>query len=207
VLNLNNVPADNNPQDREFSLIPNGTICRAVVLVKQGDIEIPEFGSGPWFKKSMSSAAKWMELEFTIIGGEFDRRKFWDRVFVDGDKMGQSGIPQAKEIGLRTLKAIVESARNIDPADMSPQAQQNRNITGVFDLNAMEICAKVGIKKGTNGYSDNNRLIAALAPSAQGFVSSGQAPVMQTPAAAQPMQQAAPAQPQASGGVPSWAQQ
>jgi hypothetical protein len=207
VLNLNNVPADNNPQDREFSLIPNGTICRAVVLVKQGDIEIPEFGSGPWFKKSMSSAAKWMELEFTIIGGEFDRRKFWDRVFVDGDKMGQSGIPQAKEIGLRTLKAIVESARNIDPADMSPQAQQNRNITGVFDLNAMEICAKVGIKKGTNGYSDNNRLLAALAPNAKGFVPSGQAPVMQTPAAAQQMQQAAPAQPPAYAAVPSWAQQ
>jgi hypothetical protein len=102
MLNLNNVPADDNPQEREFSLIPNGTICRAVMVVKQGDMEIPEFGQGAWFKKSMSTAAKWMELEFT-------------------------------------------------------------------------------------------------------FVPSGQAPVMQTPAAAQTMQ-AAPAQPQASGAVPSWAQ-
>ena len=205
MLNLNNVPADDNPQEREFSLIPNGTVCRAVMVVKQGDMEIPEFGQGAWFKKSMSTAAKWMELEFTIVGGEFDRRKFWDRVFVDGDKMGQSGIPQAKEIGLRTLKSLIESARNIDPADMSPEAQQARNISGVFDLNALEICAKVGIKKGTNGYSDSNRLIAALTPNSREFVPSGQAPVMQTPAAAQTMQ-AAPAQPQASGAVPSWAQ-
>ena len=206
MLNLNDVPQDNNPQEREFSLTPNGTVCRAVMVVKQGDMEIPEFGAGMWFKKSMSTAAKWMELEFTIVGGEYDRRKFWDRVFVDGDKMGPSGMPQAKEIGLRTLKSLIESARNIDPADMSPQAQQARNISGVFDLNALEICAKVGIKKGTNGYADSNRLIAALTPNSREFVPSGQAPVMQTPAAAQNMQQTAPAQPQASGAVPSWAQ-
>ena len=205
MLNLNNVPADNNSAEREFSLIPNGTICRAVIIVKQGDTEIAEFGSGPWFKKSMSSAAKWMELEFTILGGNYDRRKFWDRIFVDGDKMGQSGIPQAKEIGLRTLKSIVESARAIDPTDMSPQAQQNRNISGVFDLNAMEICAKIGIKKGTNGYSDSNRLLAALTPNSQGYMPSGQPPVQQTPIAAQSVQQAAPAQPVSSGGIPSWA--
>ncbi len=206
MLNLNNVPTDDNPQDREFSLIPKGTVCRAVVLVKQGDTEVPEFGSGPWFKKSATSAAKWMELEFTIIGGEFDRRKFWDRIFVDGDKMGQSGIPQAKEIGLRTLKALVESARSIDPADVSAEAQQARNISGVFDLNAMEICAKVGIKKGTNGYSDSNCLTAALTPNSREFIPSGQAPMQQTPVAAQTTQQAAPTQPQSSGGVPSWAQ-
>ena len=99
-------------------------------------------------------------LEFTIIGGEFDRRKFSGIVsFVDGDKMGQSGIPQAKEIGLRTLKQLLKVRVTLIPADMSPQAQQNRNISGVFDLNAMEICAKVGIKKGTNGYSDSNRCL------------------------------------------------
>mgnify|MGYP000256470690 CR=1 FL=1 len=206
MLNLNNVPADENPQNQEFSLIPNGTICRAVILLKSGDLEIPEFGSGPWFKSSMSSAAKWMELEFTIIGGQFDRRKFWDRIFVDGDKMGPSGMPQAKEIGLRTLKSIVESARNINPADMSPEAQQNRNISSVFDLTTLEICAKVGIKKGTNGYADSNRLLAAITPESKDFVASGQTSVMQTPAASQPMQQAAPAQQQASGAVPTWAQ-
>ena len=118
MLNFNNVPQDENPQTQEFSLIPNGTVCRAVVIVQQGDIEISEFGQGQWFKKSQSTSAKWMNLEFTIIGGEYDRRKFWHSVFVDGDKMGQSGMPLAKEIGLRTLKSIVESARNINPSDI-----------------------------------------------------------------------------------------
>jgi hypothetical protein len=201
MLNLNNAPVSNAPQ-MERTLIPAGTVCRAVIVVKMGDIELQEFGAGQWFKQSQSSKAKWMELEFTIVGGEHDRRKFWDRIFVDGDKMGQSGIPQAKEIGLQTLRQIIESANSLDPSDMSPEAQQRRNISGVMDLNGMEICAKVGIKKGNNGYSDSNKLTAALTPNQKDFIPSGQAPVMQTPAAAA---QAPTPQPQATGAAPSWA--
>ena len=201
MLNLNNAPVSDAPQ-MERTLIPAATVCRAVIIVKMGDIEIQEFGAGQWFKQSQSSKAKWMELEFTIVGGEHDRRKFWDRIFVDGDKMGQSGIPQAKEIGLQTLRQIIESANNLDPSDMSPEAQQRRNISGIMDLNGMEICAKVGIKKGNNGYSDSNKLTAALTPNQKDFIPSGQAPVMQTPAAAA---QAPTPQPQATGAAPSWA--
>jgi len=203
MLNLNNVPQDQNPT-QEFSLIPKGTVVRAVIVVQMGDIEIPEFGQGSFFKKSMSTSAKWANLEFTIIGGQFDRRKFWHSIFVDGDKMGDSGMPLAKEIGLRTLKSIVESARAIDPADVSPQAQQNRNISGMFDLNGMEICAKIGVKKGTNGYSDSNQLIAALTPNSSEYLAQGNAPMQQTPIAAQGMQQP-PQAPQNSGAVPAWA--
>ena len=206
MLNLNQAPVNEAPK-MERTLIPNGVVCRAIINLKAGDMELPEFGMGPWFKRSQSSSAKWMELEFTIVGGEFDRRKFWDKIFVDGDKMGQSGIPQAKEIGLQTLRAIIESANGLDPADMSPQAQQRRQISGVADLNGMEICARVGIKKGTNGYQDTNRLMAAVTANQRAFIPSGQAPVMATPMAAQPQQNFGQQQqqPQASGAVPSWA--
>lgn len=199
MINLNTASVNDGPQ--EFSLIPGGTIARAVIVVKMGDIEIPEFGAGQWFKQSQSSKAKWMELEFTVLGGEFDRRKFWDRIFVDGDKMGQSGMPQAKEIGLSTLRQIIESANGLDPTDMSEAAQQRRNISGIMDLNGMEICAKIGIKRGTNGYSDSNKLTAAMTPNQTGYIGAGQAQVQQTPAAGQPATQQA-----SSGGVaPSWA--
>ena len=199
MINLNTAAVNDGPQ--EFSLIPAGTIARAVIIVKMGDIELPEFGAGQWFKQSQSSKAKWMELEFTVLGGEFDRRKFWDRIFVDGDKMGQSGIPQAKEIGLSTLRQIIESANGLDPSDMSPEAQQRRNISGIMDLNGMEICAKIGIKRGTNGYSDSNKLTAAMTPNQTGYIGAGQAQVQQTPAAGHP----APQQASAGGVAPSWA--
>ena len=199
MLNLNNAAVSEAPTQTR-TLIPNGTVCRATILVKMGDIEIREFGKGLWFKKSGGSNAKWMEVEFTIVGGEHDKRKFWHRIFVDGDKIGASGIPLAKEIGLSTLRSIIESANGIDPSDMSDSAVQRRNIDGVNDLSGMEICAKVGIEKGTNGYEDKNKLIAAVTPNQKDFVPSGQAPMAQAPAA-QPQQAA-----QLTSGVePSWA--
>jgi hypothetical protein len=205
MLNLNNANVSDAPQ-MERTLIPAGTVCRAVVNVKLGDMEISEFGTGQWFKKSQTSKAKWMELEFTVIGGEHDKRKFWDKIFVDGDKMSPNGIPVTKEIGLSTLRMIIESAFNIVPTDTSAEAQARRQISGVNDLNGMEICAKVGIDKGTNGYADKNKLTAAMTPNQKDFIPSGQAPMSQTPASsqqmAQPQQQA---QPVASGAVPSWA--
>lgn len=204
MLNLNTASVSEGPK-MENTLIPNGAVCRAIISVKPGEMEIHEFGAGPWFKRSQSSNAKWMELEFTVIGGQHDRRKFWDKIFVDGDKMGQSGIPQAKEIGLSTLRAIIESAYGIDPSDMSPAAQQRRQISGVGDLNGMEICAKVGIKKGTNGYQDTNRLMAAITPNQRDFIPSGQAPVMTTPMASQPQQGYGQQQPAMGGVAPSWA--
>jgi len=203
MLNLNNAPVSDAPQ-MERTLIPAGTICRAVIVVKMGDIEIPEFGSGQWFKRSATTNAKWMELEFTVIGGEHDKRKFWEKIFVDGDKMGQSGIPQAKEIGLQTLRQIIESANSLQPSDMSPEAQQRRNISGVMDLNGMEICAKVGVKKGNDGYADTNRLTAALTPNQKDFIPSGQAPVAQQSTVG--VTSAPATGTQATGGVaPSWA--
>ena len=201
MINLNEVQPETGQMER--TLIPLGTVARATILVKMGETSIPEFGNGQWFKASQSSSAKWMELEFTIIGGQFDRRKFWDRIFVDGDKMGQSGIPLAKEIGLRTLRSIIESANSLDPADMSPEAQSRRQISGVDALTGMEICAKVGIKKGTNGYDDQNKLMVALTPNQKEFIPSGN---YASPQVQQPTHQPqAQAQPGSGGPIPSWA--
>ena len=203
MINLNEVQPETSQMER--TLIPLGTVARAIILVKMGDVTIPEFGNGQWFKKSQSSAAKWMELEFTIVGGQFDRRKFWDRIFVDGDKLGESGIPLAKEIGLRTLRSIIESANSLDPSDMSPEAQSRRQISGVDALNGMEICAKVGVKKGTNGYEDANKLMVALTPNQKEFISSGNNATQQVQQPSYQPQAPAPTQAVSNNPVPSWA--
>lgn len=204
MLNLNQVPEG---EAREYGLIPAGTVVRAIMNVKPGDVSLPEYGPGNFFKAARETRAKWMEIEFTVVGGPFDRRKFWDKIFVDGDKIGKSGMPEAKEIGLRTLKAIIDSASGLKPDDMSPEAQQARNIPGVGALSGMEICAKVGIKKGSNGYADTNKLMVAMNPKDNGYLPRNAGQYMQNQQAPAQQPQYAAQQPTAtSGAVPAWAQ-
>ncbi len=50
MINLNEVQPETSQMER--TLIPLGTVARAIILVKMGDVTIPEFGNGQWFKKS-----------------------------------------------------------------------------------------------------------------------------------------------------------
>ena len=42
--------------------------------------------------------------------------------------------------------------KGIDPSDSSPQTQQGRQLNSIEQLNGMELCIKIGIEEGTNGY-------------------------------------------------------
>ena len=75
MLDLNNVQVDSN---QEFDLIPAGTIARVVLTIKRGSDMIAEFSNEPLFKSNMSGT-KWLECEFTVMGGQFDKRKFWQK--------------------------------------------------------------------------------------------------------------------------------
>jgi|TARA_E500000318_G_scaffold3467_1_gene3893 hypothetical protein len=207
MLNLNNVPSDDN--NREFELIPDGTIVRAFIKLEGGSTELPEYGAGRFFDVAQQTDAKWLPIELTIVGGNFDKRKIWHKIFVDGTKISEkTGMPIAKEIGLRTMKAIIDSAFNLDPKDQSEESQQKRNLQGVNQLNGMEFCFKVGIEKGTNGYEDKNKIKVVLTPDMNGFIAGST--TQSVPASAPPMQQpvatqAAPQQTATAGVVPSWA--
>ncbi len=205
MLNLNNVPAQENTP---LELMPDGSVVRGIVKLSGGDIDLPEFGAGQFFKQSQSTSAKWLPIEVTIVGGQFDKRKVWHNIFVDGDKLSERGVPMAKEIGLRTLKGMIDSAFNLSAKDESPQAQAARNLNGVGDLNGLSICFVVGVEKGSNGYQDKNKIKAVLTADSKDFIAGGApvaAPVAQAPAFApqQPsVQQPAPQQ----GVTPAWAQ-
>lgn len=54
------------------------------------------------------------------------------------------GSETAAKISMRTLRAIVESARNISPSDASPTATAGRQLSDWLDFNGMTFLAKVG---------------------------------------------------------------
>jgi len=203
-LNLNNFEASSGPTD-EFSLIPAGTIARAIITIKPGMHTLDMFGKTPVFHYSAETKAKWVELEFTIIGGEFDKRKVWDRLFVDGDKMNpNTNKPVAYEIGMSTLRSMIDSIHGLDPSDQTENAQRLRSLNGIEDINGKEFCMKIGIKKGTNNYKDSNKLMVALTPKDNGYIASNGVSATEPSANPSPINQGGGGQaPQ--GNVPSWA--
>jgi len=200
MLDLNNITPD---EGNDFSLIPHGTIARAILYIKpqMDGVTIPDLAQDAIFRQSATSSAKWIECEFTIIGGQFDKRKVWHNLFFDGDKKNASGVSMSKEIGLRTLRGLVDSAKGLSPADMSPEANALRQIPSLDAINGMEFCIKIAVEKGTNGYEDKNKMLAPITVNQEGYIGGGNAP-----APVQPTVQAQPQVQQPQNGVtPSWA--
>jgi len=202
-LNLNNFEASSGPTN-DFSLIPAGTVARAIITIKPGMYVMEMFGKTQSFHYSASTKAKWVELEFTIVGGEFDKRKVWDRLFVDGDKMNpNTNKPVAYEIGMSTLRSMIDSIHGLDPSDQTENAQGLRSLNGIEDINGKEFCMKVGIKKGTNGYEDSNKLMVALTPKDADYIGNSVGGATAPSANPSPINQGGGQAPQ--GNVPSWA--
>tara|TARA_Y100000114_G_scaffold61330_1_gene56255 strand:+ start:1899 stop:2516 length:618 start_codon:yes stop_codon:yes gene_type:complete len=203
MIDFNDVPNDSN---REFELIPAGTVARAILTMKRGGEVIADYSSQPMFKVG-ASGAKYLECEFTIVGGKYDKRKFWQNIMCDGGKINpESGMPWCKEIGIKTFRDIINSAFGLDPNDTSPEAASRRKVNDLTVLDGAEFCVKIAIEKGTNGYADKNKMLVALALNSNEYIgSSNQAPVQ--PQVQQPVQQAKNTNPTPNtGGIPPWAQ-
>ena len=110
-------------------------------------------------------------MEFTIIGGDFDKRRVWHNLFVHGDKLDSNGVPVARNIGLETLRRMVDSIHNLKGADMSPEAQQKRNIAGLQVLQGQEFSFLVGVEPAQNGYDAKNKMTVVLTPDNTDYVS------------------------------------
>ena len=197
MIDFNDVPNDSN--QNEFELIPAGTVARVILTMKRGTEVIPDYSTQPMFKQGQTGT-KWLECEFTVVGGKYDRRKFWQNIMVDGGKINpESGMPWCKEIGIRTFRDIINSTFGLDPNDTSPEAAMKRKVNDLNVLDGAEFCVKIAVEKGTNGYADKNKMMVALATNSKEYISSGQAQQPQV----QPQQTQ---QPSTGGALPPWAQ-
>lgn len=182
-------------QSAPNALIPDGAVVPVHATLSPG-------GSGPdnWLKRSKNGDSLALDFEFTVVDGEFARRKFWTLLTIEGETDGQK---KAGEISRSRLRAMVESAKGIDPTDESEKAVQGRRIPTFADLDGLRFWAVVALEPGTNGYKDKNTLRAVVTPDKEGWTkleqsrSSSAAPMASVAAVA-----AAPK----SASRPSWAQ-
>jgi hypothetical protein len=144
----------------EFSLIPANTVVKARLTVRPG----ADF-STPGLTRSKSGDSAYIDCEYVITEGQYVRRKIFD-------KIGVEGSDQWVTMGKSRIRAIIESAKNIDPKDMSDAAKTARNINTYFDLDGLELLIKIGIESDRSGvYPDKNRVASIITPDNKAYKS------------------------------------
>ena len=145
-------------QQDEFSLIPDKTTAKIIMIIRSDEEDA--------LTQARTSEVKMLDCEFTIISGKFENRKFWQNMVVNGGKEDKNGNSIAGNITRSTLRAILESSRNIKPDDASKNAVAARQVSSFWDFNEMEFIGKIKIKKAKkdSGYADKNELAVVITP-------------------------------------------
>lgn len=195
-------------------LIPAKTKAKVVAKVRPGG-----HGEGGWLTKS-DSGFEYLNLEMTVASEPYARRKVFQVAGVGGTTDGHQ---KAAEITRSLLRAMLESARDIQPTDESDQARQARQVQGWGDFDGLEFAAEIGVEKDKAGqYPDKNRISKIITPDNSRYkdIMSGttivpeeaqksQTPPQPAPAPAWAGQQQTPPQPaqsqQPQNPVPAWA--
>lgn len=225
-LDFNDAPSQ---QSGDFELLPVGTIVKLHMTVRPGGDTTDSL-----LTQSQRTDAKYLDCEFAICSSPYHGRRLWQNMTVSGGSVDEQGRSKGGLITATTLRAIINSARKINPDDDSEQARSGRVLTGYADFTGMEFVAKIGKEAGKDGYPDKNKISVVIEPGKPNYdqvmagetvvpggvaaksgapAAPAQAPswAASAPAPEQtqaPAPAAAPAaQPAATnGGVPSWAQ-
>ena len=176
-------------------LIPNGTLAKVHMKIRPGGYDDPAKGwTGGVATRSETTGAIYLDCEFTVIGGKFNKRKVWTLVGLHSPKG-----PKWEQMGRSFIRAALESARGIKPQDMSELALKARQVSGLADLDGLEFVVKIEVEKAEAGseYNDKNKINVVIPVTHKDYAAlmSGTAPVEAV---------AAP-KPATTGSVPAWA--
>ena len=201
---------DAEAQHGAFDLIPKGTIVPLRMSIKPGGHDDHTQGwTNGYATQSFDTGAVYLSCEFVVTAGPFAKRKMWSNIGLQSAKG-----PTWGQMGRSFIRAALNSARNVNPLDNSPQAVAARRINSFADLDGIEFIARVDVEKDSKG-EDRNVVKIAIEPDHKDYATlMGVAPKAVTgggnsgaPAQAAPTF-AAPARsaPAAVSGKPAWAQ-
>src|SRR5215831_16160133 len=133
--------------------IPEGTKTNLAIHIKPGGV-----GEDGMLTASSDGGCEMLAVVLTALDGAYKGEKFPEWWVLNGTTDGHA---KAREITLRKLKAIIDSAFGLDPNDKSPEARARRTIS-LGQLEGMAFMAEIGIEKGSGDYSDKNIVAAVI---------------------------------------------
>jgi len=191
---------------REFALIPPKTLAKVIMTIRPGGHDDATQGwTGGYATRSDKTGSVYLNAKFTILEGPFAKRVVFGLIGLYSPKG-----PDWTNMGRSFLRAILNSARGIHPADQTPQGQTARRIRGFADLDGVELVARIDVEKDQNG-ENKNVVKAAIQPDSKeyaalmGAVSRAPIPTGGFSGSA-PAAHAAPAPAPAVPTRPTWAQ-
>jgi hypothetical protein len=143
----------------QFELIPAGTIATIGMHIRPGNA-----GEDGLLKRSKDGTCEMLDVEFTVVDGNYAKRKFWQNMILSGTTDGHA---KAVHISRSVLKAILDSALGLKPDDVSPEARAARTVE-LKQFEGMTFIGKIGIEKGgsksdgSGNYDDKNVLAGVV---------------------------------------------
>ena len=136
-----------------YDLIPANTIAKARLVIKAGNDS-----HDPLITHGKNRDTSYLNCEFIILEGQYAKRKVFD-------KIGLEGSDKWVNMGKARIRAILESAKGINPRDMSEMAMAARQINSFDELNGLDCVIKIGIERDKQGqYQDKNRVVSIITP-------------------------------------------
>jgi hypothetical protein len=142
-------------KQRSFDVIPAGTIAVLQINVRPGHA-----GEDGNLRRSKDGTSEGLDVEFTVVGGEHTKRKFWTLFTLGGTTDGHA---KAAQISGSKIRAILESARGV-PDDTSEAAAQARRIANYGELDGLRFIARIGLQPPQNGFKAKNTLDEVITP-------------------------------------------
>jgi hypothetical protein len=118
-------------------------------------------GTDGWLKRSKDGASLGLDLELTVIDGQYAKKKLWALLTMSGTSTGHE---KAGQISASKIKAILLSVYGVRPDDKSEAAKEKLKITSYADLDGLRFCAKVNVQKATEEYAAKNILGDIVTP-------------------------------------------
>ncbi|BBE50802.1 hypothetical protein OYT1_ch1245 [Ferriphaselus amnicola] len=191
-------------QQTSFDLIPKGTLAKVRMTLKPGGHDDASKGwTDGYATESFDTGSIYLAAEFVVLEGEYAKRKLWSNI----------GLHSAKgdawaNMGRTLIRALLNSAHGVQPADQSPEAQKARRIASFAAIDGIEFVARIDVEKDAKG-ENRNIVKQAIEPDHKDYARlMGMTPKIGNPSqgghsgsAAQP----APQRPAATG-KPAWAQ-
>lgn len=149
---MSNTFLDFNNVERQaaYPLIPEGTLAKVRLDIKQGGYNKPEEGWDANMATLGQTGAVYLKCEYKILSGEYKGQKVFDNIGLYSQK---SQLYQ--EIGRQRILGILESSRGISSKDKSEIALKKRHIKRLADLDNTTFVAEISIGKNANGGAKN----------------------------------------------------